>query len=275
LTGQTNGSLAALNLGSQDVFLSKYDAAGVHQWTRQLGTSGFDVSNGVSADGLGNVYISGYVDGSLAGPSAGGDDVFVAKYDALGNLLWTRQFGTARSDHSNGVTTDTLGNVFISGTTNGSLVPSDVHPNDFDSFVGKYRATGDLVWLRQFGTTEFDVGAAPSADGLGNVFLSGVTPASPDTPGAGSQDVFVRKYDSDGNVLWKRQFGSSAEDTAGHLSADGSDNVYLVGSTRGSLGGPNAGSQDAFVARYFVPEPSSLVLVLLAVVGLTGLRCSR
>ncbi len=85
----------------------------------------------------------------------------------------------------------------------------------------------------------------------------------------------MRKYDTAGNVLWKRQLGSSAEDTAGHLSADGSENVYLVGTTRGSLGGPSAGSQDAFVARYFVPEPTSLALVLLAVVGLTGLRGSR
>ena len=65
------------------------------QWTRQLGTSATDVSYGVSADGLGNVYISGYTDGSLGGPNAGGTDAFVSKYDAAGTLQWTRQLGTS------------------------------------------------------------------------------------------------------------------------------------------------------------------------------------
>ena len=59
-----------------------------------------DDSFGVSADGLGNVYISGYTDGSLGGPNAGGDDAFVSKYDAAGNFQWTQQLGTSATDES-------------------------------------------------------------------------------------------------------------------------------------------------------------------------------
>ena len=70
------------------------------EWTRQLGTSEWDVSYGVSADGLGNVYISGLTDGSLGGTNAGNSDAFISKYDAGGTLQWTRQLGTSTRDGS-------------------------------------------------------------------------------------------------------------------------------------------------------------------------------
>jgi hypothetical protein len=63
------------------------------EWTRQLGTSSDDASRGVSADGLGNVYISGITEGSLDGTNAGGWDAFISRYDASGTLEWTRQLG--------------------------------------------------------------------------------------------------------------------------------------------------------------------------------------
>jgi hypothetical protein len=59
--------------------VAKYDAAGTLVWTSQLGTSSTDGSYGVSADGLGSVYISGYTAGNLGGASAGSVDAFVAK----------------------------------------------------------------------------------------------------------------------------------------------------------------------------------------------------
>ncbi len=81
------------------VSLRLCSAASVHaqafKWMRQIGTTETDLSLDVSADGLGNVYISGYSDGSLEGPNAGGSDAFVSKYDASGTLQWTRQFGTS------------------------------------------------------------------------------------------------------------------------------------------------------------------------------------
>ena len=83
VTGSTTGNLGGPNAGGADAFISKYDASGTLQWNRQLGTSGRDLSHGVSADGLGSVYISGYTAGSLAGPNAGHYDAFISKYDAI------------------------------------------------------------------------------------------------------------------------------------------------------------------------------------------------
>jgi hypothetical protein len=113
ISGYTHGSLVEPNAGNGDAFISKYDAAGNIQWTRQLGTAEADNSFSVSADGLGNAYITGSTWGSLGGPNQGNDDAFVSKYDAAGTLQWTRQLGTPEGDTGVGVSADGLGNVCI------------------------------------------------------------------------------------------------------------------------------------------------------------------
>jgi hypothetical protein len=101
-----------------------------------LGTAGNDRSTGVSADALGNVFISGSTTGSLGAPNAGSftfSDAFVSKYDASGNLQWTRQLGIVGHDVSLGVSADSLGDVYTSGYTGG--IPGAQHTA---AFVAKY-----------------------------------------------------------------------------------------------------------------------------------------
>jgi hypothetical protein len=88
------------------------------QWVRQLGTSGRDEVHGVATDGDGNVYIAGSTEVSY---DEGTGNAWVAKYSAAGALRWKRQFGTSRWDKAHGVATDGDGNVYIAGTTTGSL----------------------------------------------------------------------------------------------------------------------------------------------------------
>ena len=90
-------------------------------WVRQFGTASEDRGTGVSVDELGNVYISGYTEGSLEGTNSGGNDAFLRKYDANGALQWTTQLGTVLDDQSHGVSADGLGSIFISGSTEGNL----------------------------------------------------------------------------------------------------------------------------------------------------------
>jgi hypothetical protein len=73
------------------------------EWVRQLDTSEFEYSHDVSADGLGGVYISGYTWGDLDGTNAGSWDAFVSKYDAGGELQWTRQLGTSEFEYGSDV----------------------------------------------------------------------------------------------------------------------------------------------------------------------------
>ena len=248
ISGRTTGSLGGPNAGSGDVFLSKYDSAGNLLWTSQFGTTMNDLGFGVSADGMGNVYISGHTAGSLAGPHQGGFDVFVRKYSTAGAVLWTRQLGTTDFEQCYAISADGLGNVYISGQASGSL--GGPNAGSVDVFLCKYDSEGNLLWTRQFGTTEYENNEALSADGMGNVYISGTTFGSLGGPNAGSGDVFVSKYDSEGNRLWTRQLGTTLGDGSYAVSADGTGNVYISGGTTGSLGGPSAGREDAFVSKY-------------------------
>ena len=141
-------------------------------WTRQLGIGGDQKSSAVSADVLGNVYMSGWIEDSLGEPNA-----FITRYDASGTQEWTQKLGgTSSIDGSGAVSADGLGNVYISGTTEGSLWGPSA--GGHDAFINKYDVSGTLQWSRQLGTSSVDLGRSVSADGLGNVYISGETRGS-------------------------------------------------------------------------------------------------
>jgi hypothetical protein len=250
ISGFTEGSLNGPNAGANDAFLSKYDASGNVQWTRQLGTTLSDESRGVAVDGLGNAYITGTTNGSLDGPNVGNADVIVAKYDAAGSRLWTRQFGSVGSDRGDAIAADGLGSVYIAGYTDARL-SGDPHFGQGDAFVSKFDASGDHVWTQQLGTSESDVVYGVSADGLGNVYISGSTEGSLGGAQIGSTDAFVAKYDAAGYHQWTRQLGTITQDYSTGVAADGLGNIYISGQTNGIFGDQaGAGLSDAFVAKY-------------------------
>jgi hypothetical protein len=248
VSGETNGTLGGASAGDKDAFLAKYDAAGTLQWTEQLGTAGIDASWGVSADSLGNVYISGETNGNLGGPSAGDKDAFLAKYDATGALQWTEQLGTAGHDTSWGVSADSLGNIYLTGYTLGSL--GGPNAGKSDAFLAKYDAAGTLQWTESLGTAGIDAGYHVSANSLGDVYISGWTYGSLGGPRAGKSDAFLAKFNAAGALQWTEQLGTGDYDVSSGVSADAFGNVYISGWTTGSLGGPNAGKSDAFLAKY-------------------------
>jgi hypothetical protein len=135
ITGNTEGSLDRPNTGEFDAFVSKFTPDGLLAWTRQLGTSSREESNGVATDAFGNVFITGITLGALGGHNAGGRDSFVSKYTNDGNLLFIRQLGTSEDDYSTGVTTDSSGDVFITGVTYGAL--GGPQAGNGDAFVVK------------------------------------------------------------------------------------------------------------------------------------------
>ena len=196
ISGFTEGDLYGFNAGpadSYDAFLSKYDTSGNPLWTRQLGTSSYDLGTSVASDGAGNVFISGYTDGDLDGTNAGSHDAFLSKYDTLGNPVWTRQLGTSDNDVSWAVATDAVGNIFISGLTEGDLYGSNAGGED--AFLSKYDTLGNLLWTHQIGTSSNDDSRGMAVDVMGNVFISGYTFGSlGGQPIAGNYDAFVVKY---------------------------------------------------------------------------------
>jgi uncharacterized delta-60 repeat protein len=248
ISGYTYGSLARANQGSIDVWVAKYNTTGALVWKKQLGTSSADIFNAVATDSKGNVYISGYTDGSLAGANQGFSDALVAKYNTYGALVWKKQLGTYNSDYSEGVATDSKGNIYISGYTTGSL--AGANQGGLDAWVAKYNTTGALVWKKQLGSSRDDRSYGVATDSNSNVYISGETAGSLAGAIQGGSDAWVAKYNSSGALVWKKQLGTSINDTSYGVATDSKDNIYISGDTDGSLAGANQGSNDAWVAKY-------------------------
>ena len=249
LAAVTEGSLGVANRGDRDAWLVKIGANGQVLWRRQLGTADVDETLGVATDTAGDIYIAGHTRGSLAGANRGDFDVWVAKYDAAGNELWRRQFGTVEYDFASGVAADAAGNVYIAGSTNGSLGAGN--PGYQEAWVAKYDATGHPLWKRQLGSETFDQASGVATDGKGNVYITGLTYGALAGPNQGDYDAWIAKYDAAGNLRWKRQLGTATEDVSNAVATDADGNAYITGMTWGSLGGPNQGGDaDAWLAKY-------------------------
>ncbi len=243
------GILASIIFLAAGLSLAPAVGAQEIEWTRQFGTASFEFARGISVDASG-IYVAGRTGGTLPGQTSAGGvaDAFVRKYDANGNEVWTRQFGTSSSDLAFGISVDASG-VYVAGSTGGTL-PSQTSAGSFDAFVRKYDANGTEVWTRQFGSSLVDQAVGISVDASG-VYVAGLTAGTlPGQTSAGSQDAFVRQYDANGTEVWTRQFGTASSDLALGISVDASG-IYVAGVTRGTLlGQTSAGSRDAFVRKY-------------------------
>lgn len=237
ISGEAHGPLGGPTQDSSDAFVAKFDGSGVRQWTRQIGSAERDFSQGVSSDGIGNVYVAGTTDGNLAGNNAGSDDVFLRKYDTAGTLLWTRQYGTVSADLARCVSADALGNIFVAGTTFGNL--EGTNAGGLDAFISKFDANGTLVWNRQFGTASYEQGWGVSADGQGNVYVGG----------ASGFNAFVRKFDANGNLTSSGDFECGVTTQTYGVSTDKNGAVYLAGYTSMLFGGSPADAIDAFLLK--------------------------
>jgi len=243
VTGFTYGALADnSNSGLNDAYIAKYDASGNQVWIKQFGTSSFDEANGISTDSNGNIYITGYIGGEYIDGEIREKDFFIAKYDKSGNQVWIKPSGASEADEANGVSTDSGGNVFVTGYTEGSLLGNS-NLGGRDAFVAKYDASGNQIWVKQFGTSTTDEAEGISTDSNGNVYISGLTYGSlPGNSNLGSYDAFIVGFDADGNLL-----NPNDEDlpaialtiiSPASVSEDGVSNLVYTFTRTGSLTDP-------------------------------------
>ncbi len=277
------GTFNLTSAGGTDIFVSKLDSSGNFVWAKALGGTGFDRGRGISLDGLGNVYTTGYFPGTAdfdpgAGTfnltSAGSTDIFVSKLDSSGNFVWAMALGGTGQDLGNGIAIDGLGNVYTTGFFNGT---ADFDPGagtfnltsfgDSDIFVSKLDSAGNFVWAKALGGTGQDFGNGIAIDGLGNVYTTGFFNGTVDfDPGAGTfnltsaggADIFVSKLDSSGNFVWVKALGGTGQNYGNGIAIDGLGNVYTTGyftgtadfdPGAGTFNLTSAGNYDDFVSR--------------------------
>jgi hypothetical protein len=269
VSGHTRGILDVANSGGLDAFIAQYDFEGTLQWARQLGSASVDHGASVAADGLGNVYLAGTTFHRFDNPPAS-DDAFVAKYDALGNLLWRQEIATSGDDRCLGMATDDLGNVFIAGNTSGDLDGSGF--GGVDIFISRIDSSGALQWTKQIGTNEGESASSVVAGEVGNVYFVGNTTGVLGENSSGRGDAVIGKINSQGQLQWLHQLGSNEFDAARGISYSSSGRLQVVGLTTGDLGGIHAGSGDGFVLSvHEIPEPRSRSLCSAALALIASL----
>jgi hypothetical protein len=241
-----------------DVWFANYDAAGTQVWVRHLVAPGWDWNSALAADGRGGVFVGGNTSGGLIGPNQGDRDAWVALYDASGNQVWIRQIGSSAYDSTRALASDGAGGAYAAGVTFGSLNGPNV--NGQDPWVAHYDTAGTLLWLDQPGLLGTGVPNAAAADGVGGLFVAG-----------GAGQAWLARYRSNGERLWRVSFGTPQIDRADAVAADGLGGAFVAGPTSGALGGPNAGSSDAWIARY----DSAGVQLWIRQLGTPGLDDAR
>ena len=244
--------------GYYDVFLSKFDSSGAFEWARTWGGSDYDYGEGVAIDGSGNVYVTGYFEGTVDfDPGSGVDnhtsngsagDVFLSRFDSWGAMKWAHTWGGSDWDEGLGVAVDGPGNVYVTGWFSGTVdfdpgsgVDNHTSHGHTDVFLSKLDSSGAFQWARTWGgSDDWDEGRGVGVDGSGNVYVTGFFRDTADfDPGSGvdnhtsnGDDVFLSKFDSSGAFIWARTWGGN---WGYGVAVDGSDNVYVTGEFYGTV----------------------------------------
>lgn len=264
-TANFDTGTATVNLTSQggfDVFLLKLDTSGNFLWAKSFGGVSDDVAISMTVDASGNMYSTGYYNDTVdfdpgAGitniTSAGSEDVFIQKLDASGNLVWAKSFGGTSDEKGYYSDIDAAGNIYTTGYFFGTAdfdpgtgVTSYTSTGATDIFIQKLDASGNFVWAKAIGGTNYDYGFVLNVNDSGDVYTSGyyVGPADFD-PGTGTyflnsitpnHQTFIQKMDASGNFLWARTtVGNGTNARASSLSLDALDNVYVAGYFDGTV----------------------------------------
>ena len=256
VTGESWGSSTAY-----DYATVKYDSNLNQLWaTRYNGPlySSSDVANALAIDSSGNVYVTGYSEGSGTE-----EDYATFRYDSDGNQQWAARYNGLgpwddSGDKAEAIAVDGSGNVYVTGYATGSA-------GDPDYATVKYDSAGTQQWVAWYkGPLQYgeDLPRAIAVDGSGNVYVTGFVSLT----GAEEGDYATVKYNSAGAQQWARRYNGpgNADDKANALVVDGSGNVYVTGRSVGPGTWPNqwydyatvkydsAGSQQ-WVARYNGP----------------------
>jgi len=219
------GYTASFGSGYRDVYLVRTDASGDTLWTRTYGGPDEDIGYSVQQTTDGGFVVAGERSG----------DVYLIKTDGDGDTLWTRTYGGTFSDFGFSVQLTADGGYVIGGCTDSFGAGS------YDFYLIKTDAAGDTLWTRTYGGAHWDVGRSARQTSDGGYIIAGETGSS----GAGVEDAYLVRTDSQGDTLWTRTYGGPNEDR-GFSVQQTSDGGYIATGWTASFG---AGGRDVYLIK--------------------------
>ena len=249
----TFGSITLNNSDSTfyDFFLVKYDGNGNVIWARSGGgAQGNDEIYNIKTDRNGNIYITGFFEsavmsiGTFTFANTASTKSFIAKYDSNGNVLWVKKPIGFGNDRSESIAIDAAGNSYItgyySGTVNfgtGNLTSSAL----FDFYLVKYDVNGNTVWSKSGSGPSMEEGISIECDIHGDLIVTGRFQGDSavfDTEtlisnNPGYNQLFIVKYDANGNIIWAKRPISTIVTTHAHVgygvTSDKTGAIYVTG----------------------------------------------
>ncbi len=249
--GMIFGSFTLTTTGASDnsFFLAKFDSNGTCLWAKAASGTGGSRAKSVVIDAAGNPILSGFFLGNTTFgtnnlSSAGSWDIFLAKFNTTGDVVWIRPSGGIDDDYGYGVAVDSGNNIFSVGqfrniSSFGSTNLTSV--GQHDGYIARYNTDGQLIWVRPMKAQFNDVVAAPSlaVDTSGNAFIVGSFHGSVifapsnltlnETAPQHDGDVFVVKYSNAGEPLWAYNPTGSGTEIGRNIVIDVNGSPYVTG----------------------------------------------
>ncbi|MFA5032526.1 MAG: SBBP repeat-containing protein [bacterium] len=229
-------------------------------WAKQLGGTGEEFAGSMAVDNIGNIYVTGYFDGTIdLNPGIGVDshtsngerDAFLCKLDANGSFIWGKTWGGHKGDVGNGIAVDSFGNIVVIGrfqdTVNFNPAGADTHisnglSHQNNPYICKFDSSGNFLWAKTWGGVWGAEGYSVTVDPVGNIYGGGdfSNPAGTPVdfnPGIGVDnhccngffDAWMVKYNANGNFAWAKTWGGADYDDGCAINVNRSGILYWAG----------------------------------------------
>ena len=285
--GGNQVSLVSSGFGG-DIFIAKYNGDGSLVWAKRAGGIGNDQGKGIASYIDGSSIVTGWFSGTAVFGEGGnqinlvnsdfGGDMFVAKYNEDGSLVWAKRAGgnlLFDNQVGEGITSYTDGSSVIVGYFSGTTIFGEggnqvnlVATGNNDVFIAKYNGDGSLAWAKKSGgaNSDYGNGIASYSDGttiitgyFSGIITFGEAESQVDLVSSGFEDIFIAKYNGDGSLVWTKRAGGTDYDGGNAIASytDGSsivtgrfDGTAIFGESANQVSLVSDGGYDNFIVKY-------------------------
>lgn len=249
--------------GGSDFWIVKIDGVGTKVWDKRFGGSSHEELYALTATPDGGILVGGYsasgVGGDVSEASRGTSDYWILKTDGSGSKVWDKRFGGSSSDILVDCHVVSDGGFLLCGNSYSGVTGDKTEENRglSDYWVVKIDGSGNKVWDKGFGGSDYDFISAVATTASNGYLLGGISYSEADgdksETSRGGADYWVVKIDGSGNKVWDRRFGGSGEDYFTALVAT-SDGGHLLGGTSysgadGDKSEASRGSSDYWIVK--------------------------
>ena len=265
------GASTFTSKGGKDVFIAKYNANGVLQWAKTGGSSADETVGGITTDAAGNVYITGSYGIHVIYPtttdtayfdnesivSKGKSDIFLAKYDVDGGLIWLKGYGTEYRDFGKSIICTHAQKIILGGEfsyyAGSPPITSTIYfdslsatsAGDADIYMVSMDTDAHVNWLKRYGINQYEYCNGLQVDAMDNIYMTGMFDNDVQFPpytitsissGFVIGDCFIAKFSSSGTTLWAKAMGGGGGWTsnggsvhASKVAVTTTGSVYVTG----------------------------------------------